>query len=104
MDGSPWLQSWNQDTLVARMVQHCFPSEAAFNACVAGGFEVYYETVGTGADGSVTGLTRNGYASDSSGATGVQLTTTVDFIYWNGTQAQRMSPLAGTGPTPYTWA
>lgn len=101
MDGSPWLAFCTSISALARIVQHAAPSQAAFDALVAGGFEVYLELTSPGS-GAVVALNRNGYLSLAN-ASSTPRRSCANFIYWDGAQAQQMNPLAGTGPTPYTW-
>ena len=104
MAGSSWNSSYEYvaNSVVARIVQHGLPSQAVFDAQVAAGREIFLRVATTTPDAAVTGLARNGYTSTSNGAAVLRGLCT-ELIYWDGTQAQRMVPSSGTGPTPYTW-
>lgn len=104
MLGSPWMGEYrrnNTDTNCARVIQHAMPSEAAFNALVAGGFEFCFTQVGVAA-ANLIALNRNGYLSGAL-AGPVSSAQMTSLIYWDGTKAQKMNPFAGTGPTGYNW-
>lgn len=100
MTGTPWLAGMFGGSATRRMTQHAMPSQAAFDAMNAGGFEFLWEAV-SGGTGDAPSLNRNGYTSG--GASAVSLLLIPQIIYWDGTQAQRMQPSLGLGPTPYTW-
>jgi hypothetical protein len=100
MYGTSWLSEFNRSlSRVSRTVQHGLPSQAVLNAQVSASREIFikYEA---GAFVASPPLNRNGYLSQDSPSAGTLVT---DLIYWDGAQAQRMNPSAGTGPTPYTW-
>jgi len=104
MQGSSWVPPIRASvSAVSRAIQHGMPSQAAFDAVVAAGYESYFETFDDGSSGpDFFSENRNGYTSIGTTATATSLRMS-DLIYWDGTQAQRMNPNANTGPTPYTW-
>lgn len=99
--GSSWMTHFTYDSSVARMVQHGVANQAMFDAIQAGGFEVYFEIVDIGVQPIFTSLNRNGFPS--SAYTDYQAMRCIDLIVWDGAQAWRMNPFAGTGPAPYDW-
>jgi hypothetical protein len=108
MAGSPWMSrfgiSGGNPGVVQRFVRHCFPNQAAFEAYLAAGRMVYFQ-VQPGADSAEfdpPGINRNGYSSlNFASEDGTAVCT--DFIYYDNVAGpQRMNPLAGAGPTPYT--
>lgn len=104
MYGSPWTGFfWRTNSTVARVIQHCMPSEAAFNALVAGGYEVFWQDVDPWGEGFLTGISRNGYSSSSWEEDERPRGRPDLFIYWDGSRAMQVNPSAGTGPTPYDW-
>lgn len=103
MLGTSWMSHfYGANSQVSRVVQHGMPSQDAFNAQVSAGREIYYENVSAGGQSVFYGLDRNGYVSNSYSGVLAALYC-IDLIYWDGTQAVRMNPRLGTGPTPYTW-
>lgn len=105
MAGSPWLSSVGYQApfwgAVNRVIQHSLPSQAEFNNQISATRDIFFRVVAA-FDGPFSALDRNGYLSQAqAGANGGRNITEV--IYWDGFQAQRMVPNAGTGPTPYTW-
>ncbi len=102
MFGSSWLSTFDTFSTLARAIQHGLPSEAAFDAQVANGREIYFQ-LGDGGFGPYAGLDRNGYESASGGGGLDEALAVTDLIYWDGSAAQRMNPSAGTGPTPYVF-
>lgn len=103
--GSSWLSKFyaanSGASSFARVVQHGMLDEAAFNDQRTNGRELFVRIVADGT-GPYTGITRNGYPSLTSGI-GAPAGALTEIIYWDGTQAQRMQPSLGLGPTPYTW-
>ena len=106
MYGTTWLQSagygwaWVGGSAACRAIQHGMPSQAAFLDQVAASRQIYYST-NPGGSRTCYALSRNGYQSD--GGDDVISASIGEIIYWDGTQAQKMRPFLGTGPTPYTW-
>lgn len=103
MSGSSWQARTNPAATVARLIQHGVPSQAVIDDQVANGREVYYLSSFIANTNVVTGITRNGFTSQTEDLLGDNGYIVTDLIYWDGTQAQRMNPSAGTGPTVYTW-
>lgn len=99
--GSSWMAHFAYDSSTARMVQHGVATQPVFDAIQAGGFGVYFEIVDIGVQTTFAALNRNGFLSAA--YTEYSARRCVDLICWDGTQAWRMNPFAGTGPTPYTW-
>lgn len=85
-----------------RVIQHGLPSQGVFNAQIASGFEIFVRTTPV-SDQILPAITRNGFTSLDSGTPDGRSTRCDEIIYWDGTQAQRMRPVLGLGPTPYTW-
>lgn len=103
MTGSTWQNVFKgSEAAPCRMIQHGLPDQATFNAQIAAGREVFFR-ISSGTDpASYAGVFRNGYSSVASSA--IFATRKMDeLIYWDGTQAWRMQPNLGLGPTPYTW-
>jgi len=99
--GTSWQNAFSTSgTAYAGAIRHGMPSQAAFLAQGASGYEVYVEIV-TAPDQEFVSVSRNGLTS-STAASGPALRC-LDLIYWDGTQAMRINPFAGTGPTPYLW-
>ena len=97
--GSSW-NSFFGFSYIAIVLAHGLPSEAEYLAQIANNRTLFIETTG-GLGVGVTGTTRNGFTTSSSGSA---TRARVDqIIYWDGTQAQRMTPFNGGGPTPYSW-
>lgn len=98
-EGSSW-NSFFGFTLVSAVLRHGLPSEAEYLAQIASNRTLFIETTGQLGTG-VTGATRNGLTTTSSGSAARARVDQI--IYWDGTQAQRMTPFNGGGPTPYSW-
>lgn len=98
MEGSTWQANTGDGQPLRYGIQHGLPSQAVFNAQL--GSEVYYETQSVAGPLPLFALNRNGYQSLANASVNFPCRM-VDLIYWDGTQAQRMNPFAGTGPTPY---
>lgn len=96
--GSPWLARVGfANSNMAGVAQHSAPTQAVFDAIVAGGFECLFEIAAS--TGTTVALDRNGLLSTAgSSATG---RTVSKFVYWDGSSAWEMNPSTGTGPTPY---
>lgn len=104
MTGGPWGDWFRRGSSVTcRVVQHCLPSEAEFNAQVASGLAVLLRISGdqTASDGFLS-INRNGYTSVANAAT-TQGKIVTELIYWDGTRAQLMRPISASGPIPYDW-
>lgn len=103
MTGSTWQNVYKGfEAAPCRMVQHGLPNQATFNAQIAAGREIFFSISDASDSGSYAGVFRNGYSSVASST--IFATRKMDeLIYWDGTQAQRMQPFLGLGPTPYTW-
>lgn len=86
---------------VSRAVQHGFPGSAEFSAYVAAQKAAYIEVVAV-SDRAVPALDRNGYLSAADAVVGASAQL-VELIYWDGDSARIMNPLAGTGPSLYTF-
>lgn len=99
--GSPWMSYFAHDSSTARMVQHGVDTQAVFDAIMAGGFEVYFEIVDIGVQPSFTSQSRNGFTSAN--YTEYPARRCVDMIIWDGSQALRGNPFAGTPFTSYSW-
>lgn len=98
MNGSPWTQPFRRTSWTSRVVQHCFPSEAVFNAQWGAGMEVFLNVVDV-VNQACVAVNRNGYTSGASSGTADICDL---FLYYDGEPLQ-INPFAGTGPTPYTW-
>lgn len=104
MYGSSWASFFLSDVAPCRLIQHGLPSAAAFNAQVAGGFQIFFRLAGAGDQTTFSAVNRNGYLSQAFTDGTPYPGFACDLIlYWDGTQAQKMNPSTGTGPTPYTW-
>lgn len=100
--GSSWLSYMLDDIAPCRLVQHGLPSQAAFNAQVAGGFQVLFRITVPGNQINFPALNRNGYLSQAFNDGSPYPSRACDLLlYWDGTQAQQMNPSTGTGPTPF---
>ena len=102
MWGSPWIAYFSLGSILARVFQHAMPSLSSVNAVISGGFQFFWVCSYIG-DGNVTGKSRNSYSSASISDGSASLMEMTELLYWDGTQAQRMQPSLGLGPTPYTW-
>lgn len=101
MSGSSWQSAVRRNAVApARLVQHGLPSEDAFTGQIAGGFDCLVRLPILPDNAVTPALDRNGYLSLSSSGNRGECT---EIIYWDGTQAQRMQPSLGLGPTLYTW-
>lgn len=104
MVGTSWNSTMASGDFTCRIIQHGLPSEAEFNAQIAGARAIFFRITVTADKVSFVGLNRNGYASISfDDGTPYATRGCSEIIYWDGTQAQRMQPSLGLGPTPYTW-
>lgn len=108
MQGSSWGLSetgflTGAASQISRVVQHGLPSQAVFDAQVASGREIYLLMVDDGTTTSYGAVNRNGYTSAVFSGAATPCSICTDLIYWDGTQAQRMNPKLGTGPTPYVF-
>lgn len=101
MYGTTWQDGcdYTGGTNVNRAILHALPSEAVALDQAGAGREIYF-VMAQVSDGNLVALNRNGYLSLDHGGTFAKIAIT-DLIYWDGTQAQRMNPSTGTGPTPY---
>lgn len=102
MIGSSWNASFSMlggGGAPCRVTQHGLPSQAEFNAQVAAGREIFLRII-VGDDIGYSSLNRNGFTSSSGGADAFPAKCS-ELIYWDGSQAQRMIPSTGTGPTPF---
>jgi hypothetical protein len=105
MYGTPWNSAFalNAGTL-CRVIQHGLPSAAVFNEQTADGREIFVRTVPVSNRVLPDFVSRNGYTTrNTDGVTETRATQCTELIYWDGTQAQRMQPSLGLGPTPYDW-
>lgn len=86
---------------VDRFVLHCCPNQPVYDAIVAAGARVYYQTK-QGPGGDYPGYLRNGYQSDDFGG-GNGAAYCDDFIYRDPTTGipMRVNPFAATAPEPY---
>lgn len=106
MRGSPWSNRSVQSNSWApcRVIQHGLFSNADFLAQIAAGRDIFFRMAVAGDVNEVFAYARNGYTSlGLSGAGPYPVLSCPEIIYWDGTQAQRMQPSLGLGPTPYTW-
>ena len=104
LNGSSWTSCFFSGGNAARIVQHGLPSEAEYNRQTTNSLEIYINNVSAGSRVDFPGRARNGYTSTSyNDGTSYQSLEMTELIYWDGTQAQRMQPSLGLGPTPYTW-
>jgi hypothetical protein len=105
--GTMYGSSWNSivsgflSSAPARIIQHGLPSQTVFNNQVANARDIYFKMSGGNA-GNFPAVNRNGYQSLSAADDGAP-DKCDEIIYWDGTQAWRMQPNLGLGPTPYTW-
>lgn len=102
MIGSSWSASFSflgGGSSPCRVSQHGLPSQAEFNAQIAAGREVFLRIV-VGDDVGYSSLNRNGFTSSSGGADAFPGKCS-ELLYWDGSQAQKMNPSTGTGPTPF---
>lgn len=103
MYGTPWLSNMSVASTVCRIVQHGLPTEAAFNAQISGTRKIFFQISAGPSVASFSGLNRNGYSSLSIGGGPFSSNVCAELLYWDGTQAQKMNPSSGAGPTPYDW-
>lgn len=104
MYNTPWGDHVYTSDILARVIQHSLPSEAVFNAQVAAGREIFIRTSAGPGLAAAFAVSRNGYTSLAFNDGNTYNSTWVEeVIYWDGTQAQQMTPRTQGGPTPYIW-
>lgn len=104
MGGSPYMNRVRSPSVVARIVQHCFPTEALFLAAVSSGDVVYVSYPGSSETPELPSVDRNGFVSEAAPAGTASGPITV-FRYFDRSigQAFEVNPFAGTAPVPYNW-
>lgn len=104
MFNTPWGDSVYSGDTNARRIQHGLPSEAVFNAQVSAGREMFYRVSAAPDLFAAFAVSRNGYTSSAyDDGLGYAAVYVEEIIYWDGTQAQRMTPRTSGGPTVYTF-
>lgn len=104
MYGTSWVSYLFFQFAPCRLIQHGLPSATVFNDQVANGRQVFFRIVDATPQYVFSSLARNGYTSQFLDAGEPSPTVTcTEIIYWDGTQAWRMNPSSGTGPTSYDW-
>lgn len=110
MTGTSWGPSSSNgfrknSSTVSRAVQHGFVAQAAFDACVAAGYDVGIRLVEFGTYSSHIATDRNGYLSGGYNPGGDFQTSVrmTELIYWDGIQAWTVDPSNGTGSTLWTF-
>ena len=101
MRGSSWASVFTGtvESTPCRVVQHGLPSQAVFNDQIANGRQMFVR-ISAGTIQPYVGVARNGYTSGSWGEDTAP-DKCDEIIYWDGSQAMRMQPALGLGPTPY---
>jgi hypothetical protein len=104
MEGSSWATYWCEFAPIDRVVQHAFPSQAAFDAFIASGGRVLVEieNIGTGPT-SWSSVDRNGYQSASSSGSGYRSLRCNRMIFWHQGQAWENVPRTGGSAQPHAW-
>lgn len=100
MGGSSWMTQFEDvGTNASRALQHAFPTRAALEAVVAAEYKILVvtETRSIIFQGAVT---RNDFTSTGRGGCNRVIT---EVVYWDGAQAWKFNPLAGTAPEPFDW-
>lgn len=88
-----------------RAVQHAMPSEAAFNAIIAIGGDIFIRVQDGGiVNAPFPGVARNGFTSSARSGGGTYSRFITEMLIFDPAAGPlRMQPKLGLGPTPYTW-
>lgn len=89
MVGSPFKASqfYRTDSIIGRVIQHCFPDSKSLSFNIEKNLLVAVETISFTGSTSLTGLARNGYSSLSGNGT---YAVTQTFIYYDPTLGKIM--------------
>ena len=101
--GSSWNSSFalNAGT-IARAIQHGLPTRAIFDEQITARREMFVR-LAVVSNRELFGLDRNDYASEGSdGAIETRAVQMTELLFWDGSQARRMTPNTGGGPTLFT--
>lgn len=108
LTGSSWMKIFRTTFAPCRLVQHGLPDQTVFNTQISDARQLLFRTVSDGERQTFSALDRNGFTSGAfdGGPGGEVPALTCDLVlYWVGTDAGgsafTVSPLLGTGPTPF---
>lgn len=105
MYGSSWNTFfYRPNASTCRVLRHGFPSQAAFEAQVSAGRDIFFRISNSTPDQPLfSPLSRNGYTSLLSNDGTYPAATCTELIRWDGERAWKSAPSIGSGETEYTW-